>query len=63
MATTKENSVSTYIKERHTQEECVGFIDGYEKAVQDFEKIFYSMISIAPTINSEYYKQEFEKLK
>lgn len=30
-----EKSLGTYIKEKHTQEECIGFIDGYKKAYKD----------------------------
>lgn len=31
----QQNAVSEYVKLKHTQEECIGFIDGYEKAVQN----------------------------
>lgn len=31
----KEKSLNQYIEEKHTQEECIGFIDGYEKALKD----------------------------
>ncbi len=44
MATKKQDSLNTYVKEKHTQEECIGFIDGYEKAVNDFEELFEDMI-------------------
>lgn len=37
-----ETSLSIYIKEKHTQEECVGFIDGYNKAYKDIS--FKSLI-------------------
>ena len=30
MGTHKQNALNEYIKEKHTQEECIGFIDGYE---------------------------------
>ena len=31
-------SLDVYIKEKHTQEECTGFIDGYENAIKDFKE-------------------------
>ncbi len=31
-------ALDTYIKEKHTQEECTGFIDGFEKADALFAK-------------------------
>lgn len=33
--TKKEKAVDNYIREKHTQEECIGFIDGYEKSQED----------------------------
>jgi predicted HicB family RNase H-like nuclease len=30
----KAKSLDSYIKLKHTQEECIGFIDGFEKAIQ-----------------------------
>lgn len=29
----KENALTDYINEKHTQEECIGFIDGFDKGV------------------------------
>lgn len=29
----QEALVSNYVKEKHTQEECIGFIDGLDKAL------------------------------
>jgi hypothetical protein len=37
-----EMSLTVYIKEKHTQEECIGFIDGYNKAHKDMS--FKSLI-------------------
>jgi hypothetical protein len=37
-----EKSLTVYIKEKHTQEECVGFIDGYKQAHKDMS--FKSLI-------------------
>ena len=34
-----EKSLNEYIKEKHTQEECSGFIDGYNKAYSDIRFI------------------------
>lgn len=31
----KEKSVNDYIKEKHNQDECSGFIDGYDKGVEN----------------------------
>jgi hypothetical protein len=36
-----EKQLESYIKEKHTQEECNGFIDGYESA-----KDYYSNIIV-----------------
>jgi hypothetical protein len=32
---TLEKSLGIYIKEKHTQEECSGYIDGYKQAIND----------------------------
>lgn len=32
----KQITLSEYIKLKHTQEECIGFIDGYDRAMHDF---------------------------
>lgn len=31
----REKALQQYVKERHNQDECIGFIDGYEKAIRD----------------------------
>ena len=28
------DSLETYIRDKHTQEECIGFIDGFKKALR-----------------------------
>lgn len=33
--TTKEKAVNDYIKEKHNQDECFGFIDGYSQCQKD----------------------------
>ena len=33
--TPKEKALDNYIREKHNQYECVGFIDGYEKCQED----------------------------
>lgn len=33
--TPKEKALDNYIREKHNQYECVGFIDGYEKCQDD----------------------------
>ena len=43
MIITKEQQeawVSNYVKEKHTQDECIGFIDGVEKALDVVNKNF-----------------------
>ena len=43
MLITKEQQeawVSNYVKEKHTQDECIGFIDGVEKALDVVSKNF-----------------------
>jgi hypothetical protein len=43
MIITKEQQeawVSNYVKEKHTQDECIGFIDGFEKALDVVNKNF-----------------------
>ena len=35
--TLKEKAVTNYVREKHNQDECVGFIDGYEKCQQDMD--------------------------
>lgn len=30
-----QKQLNLYIKEKHTQEECIGFIDGYNKAKEE----------------------------
>ena len=42
--------LNLYIKERHTQEECIGFIDGY-KAAQKLNSI--SRLSMQEVLNYE----------
>ena len=38
----KEIAVDNYIRERHTQEECIGFIDGYERCQKDMSDMKYT---------------------
>jgi len=33
-----EKALNKYIKEQHTQEECVGFIDGYKEGIKSNKK-------------------------
>ena len=35
---TKEKAVNGYIKEKHNQDECIGFIDGYTQCQEDMLK-------------------------
>jgi hypothetical protein len=39
----KSKAVYNYIKEKHTQEECSGFIDGYEKCEEDMAERKYTL--------------------
>jgi len=42
------DDLSAYIKEKHTQEECVGFIDGYNAALTKLK-----LLGIADVVDSE----------
>lgn len=61
----KEKSLNQYIEEKHTQEECIGFIDGYEKALKDskapemFDRLkkLVEMIDLGVPIDTESTKQ------
>jgi hypothetical protein len=33
------DSLETYIRDKHTQEECIGFIDGFKEALRQFAVI------------------------
>ncbi len=33
------DSLEIYIREKHTQEECIGFIDGFKEALRQLENI------------------------
>ena len=33
--TPKEKAVDNYIREKHNQDECIGFIDGYTQCQED----------------------------
>ena len=53
--TPKEKAVTNYVREKHNQDECVGFIDGYEKCQQDMAD---ESIRFADWIN----KNDYEKI-
>jgi len=36
-----EIQLNAYIKDKHTQEECTGFIDGYNSAKEYYKNIIY----------------------
>ena len=38
----KQAALDKYIKDKHTQEECVGFIDGFEAAREYWQSVFES---------------------
>ena len=42
----KQNAVNAYIKAKHTQDECSGFIDGYEQAENDFVTSSYYILAL-----------------
>jgi hypothetical protein len=33
------DNLETYVREKHTQEECIGFIDGFKEALRQFAVI------------------------
>lgn len=60
-----QKSLNEYINQKKSQEECVGFIDGYEQAIEDAEaqidnsralaiRIFVRFIVVAATITLAY---------
>lgn len=60
-----QKSLNEYINQKKTQEECVGFIDGYEQAIEDAEaqidnsralaiRIFVRFLVVAATITLAY---------
>jgi len=60
-----EKALDIYIKEKHTQEECIGFIDGFEKGTiskEQFKPLFDQMMSfidnkIAKNNFNQYFKE------
>lgn len=44
--TAKEKAVNDYIKAKRNQDECSGFIDGYEQAENDFVKSSYYILAL-----------------
>jgi hypothetical protein len=46
----KQKAVYDYIKDKHTQDECSGFIDGYERAENDFVKSSYYILALGIVI-------------
>ena len=40
----KSKAVYNYIKEQHTQEECSGFIDGYEKCQENMADVMENFL-------------------
>ncbi len=44
MEQTKSKTVENYVNEKHNQDRCVGFIDGYEKALENIKPLFEKML-------------------
>jgi hypothetical protein len=38
------DDLSAYINEKHTQEECIGFIDGYKSALSKLKKLRVAIV-------------------
>lgn len=48
-----KKALNIYIKAKHTQDECIGFIDGYEQACEDIQiklNIMLSDLDVSKTI-------------
>ena len=52
--TTKEKAVNDYIKAKHNQDECFGFIDGYYQCQKDMATILFN---ISKLINESEYTE------
>ena len=50
----KSKAVYNYIKEQHTQEECSGFIDGYEKYQENMADKKYTEEDLRQAIERTY---------
>jgi hypothetical protein len=48
--TKKEKAVDRYIRDKHTQDECIGFIDGYEVAEKKCIPAVYWVLSLGMLI-------------
>ncbi len=59
--------LNVYIKDKHTQEECVGFIDGFKEALKQVKKLNIDDVSkclkFVPSKNSEFYCAKCDELK
>jgi len=42
----KQKALDNYIRCKHNQDECSGFIDGYEKAETDLSKSAYYILAL-----------------
>ena len=48
--------LETYVREKHTQEECIGFIDGFKEALRQYRVVSCSCnngIIVCPGCNGE----------
>lgn len=46
----KQKAIYNYIKDKHTQDECSSFIDGYEHAENNFVKSSYYILALGIVI-------------
>ena len=44
MENTKFKTVEKYVYQRHNQDRCIGFCDGYEKAIENIKPLFEKML-------------------
>ena len=42
--TPKEKAVTNYVREKHNQDECVGFIDGYTQCQEDMADVMENFL-------------------
>jgi hypothetical protein len=61
--TPKEKAVNDYIKAKHNQDECIGFIDGYTKCQEDMVKDVKIIDLFISEINKEFPNENWEYLE
>lgn len=64
MENKKLAAVLNYVNKRHNQDKCIGFIDGYEKAIKVFKPLFDKMVKwVEQDFPKGLYIDEFNRIK